>query len=509
MPFPILSAIIFVPLIGSLFIYLLGKNPKHARIIATVISLIPLILSILLVLNLFGIDAGLGLVTDPSGNYRAYESADWIPQFGISYLLGVDQLSIPLIFLTTLLTTLAMVFSWDEKYRVREFYALLAFMEATIIGVFISLDFFLFFIFWELGLVPMYFLIAVWGGPRKKYASIKFFLYTQAASLLVLLGILVFYFFSVDPTGLSINGHTFSMLVAIESGGAAIPQALQFFAFIALLFGFGTKLPMVPVHTWLPDAHVEAPTAGSVLLAGILLKLGGYGLIRVNVQMLPEATIYFLPLLAILGTLSILYGAVVCLGQNDLKRMVAFSSISHMGFVLLGIAAFNNIGMTGAIFQMFAHGLVSPALFMIAGSIGHRVGTRNISELGGITEKMPVTSGFMMIAFMASLGFPGLVGFPAEVTVFIGTYKAFGFWVLIPIITAVLTAAYYIYAMQRAIFGPYNEKLGEVKDMESHEIVPLGIFSFLFALFGILPFIFMDFISTWLTGALPFLIGGG
>lgn len=504
MAFPILSAIIFIPLIGSLFIYLLGKNPKHARIIATVISIIPLILSILLVLNLLNVDTGLELATDPSGNYRAFESADWIPSFGISYLLGVDALSIPLIFLTTLLTTLAMVFSWDEKYRVREFYALLAFMEATIIGVFISLDFFLFFIFWELGLVPMYFLIAVWGGPRKKYASIKFFLYTQAASLLVLLGILIFYFYSIDPIT---STHTFSMIVAMESGGAAIPQALQFFAFIALLFGFGTKLPMVPVHTWLPDAHVEAPTAGSVLLAGVLLKLGGYGLIRVNVQMLPDATLYFLPLLAILGTISIIYGAVVCLGQDDLKRMVAFSSISHMGFVLLGIAAFNNIGITGAVFQMFAHGLVSAALFMIAGSVGHRAGTRNISELGGITEKMPLTGGFMMIAFMASLGFPGLVGFPAEVTVFIGTYQTFGFWVLIPIITVVLTAAYYIYAMQRAIFGPYNKKLGEVKDMESHETAPLGILTFLFALFGILPFIFMEFISKWADLSLPFLGG--
>jgi NADH-quinone oxidoreductase subunit M len=487
MAFPLLSALIFVPLLGSVLIYLLGRNPKVARWGAIVVSFIPLILSLFLVMDLLGIDAGIALVSDATGNFIAFENAEWIPQFGITYALGVDGLSIPLIFLTTLLTTLAMVFSWDEKHRVREFYALLLLLETAIIGVFVALDFFLFFIFWELGLVPMYFLIAVWGGPRKKYAAIKFFLYTQAASLLVLLGILVMYSYL----------GTFSMIAAIESGGALIPIALQSAMFILLLIGFGTKLPMVPVHTWLPDAHVEAPTAGSVLLAGILLKMGGYGIIRVNLQMLPQATQEFLPLLAILGTISILYGAVVCLAQNDLKRMVAFSSISHMGFVLLGIASFNEIGITGAVFQMFAHGLVSPALFMIAGSVGHRTGTRNISDLGGITDKMPLTSGFMMIAFMASLGFPGLVGFPAEVTVFIGTYQTFGLWVLIPIITVVATAAYYIYAMQRAIFGPYNEKLGKVKDMEPFEVVPLGILSFLFALFGILPFLFMDAITSW------------
>lgn len=489
MTFPILSIMLFVPLIGAIFVYLLGKNPKNARWLAVIISLVPLILSIILVMNFLGVGTGIELASDSSGTYIGFEQASWIPQFNISYILGVDGLSISLIFLTTLLSTLAMVFSWDERYRVREFYAMLLFMETAIMGVFIALDFFLFFIFWELGLVPMYFLIAVWGGPRKKYAAIKFFLYTQAASLLVLLGIVVMYFY----TG------TFSMITAIESAGI-IPIGVQNLLFIALLIGFGTKLPMVPMHTWLPDAHVEAPTAGSVLLAGILLKMGGYGILRFNVQMIPQATEYFLPLLAILGVISIVYGAVVCLAQDDLKRMVAFSSISHMGFVLLGIAAYNTIGITGAVFMMFAHGLVSPALFMIAGSVGHKTGTRNISELGGITAKMPVTGGFMMIGFMASLGFPGLVGFPAELAVFMGTYDRFGLWVLIPVIAVILTAAYYIFAMQRAIFGPYNKELGDdVEDMESFETVPLGIFSFLFALFGILPFIFMEFMSNWVS----------
>jgi NADH-quinone oxidoreductase subunit M len=306
MSFPILSALIFVPLIGSVLIYLLGRNPKIARWGAIVISFIPLTLSLFLVMDLIGINAGISFLSDATGRFIAFEYADWIPQIGVSYILGVDGLSIPLVFLTTLLTTLAMVFSWDEKHRVREFYALLLLLETAVLGVFLSLDFFLFFIFWELGLVPMYFLIAVWGGPRKKYAAIKFFLYTQAASLLVLLGIFVMYS----------HFGTFNMIHAIENGGAAIPIALQSALFILLLIGFGTKLPMVPVHTWLPDAHVEAPTAGSVILAGILLKMGGYGLIRVNMQMLPEAAQQFLPLLAILGTISILYGAVVCLAQN-------------------------------------------------------------------------------------------------------------------------------------------------------------------------------------------------
>jgi NADH-quinone oxidoreductase subunit M len=427
--FPLLSSILIICLMGSLLIYLFPAKDRGTKWFAVILSLLPLILSTIVLLGIVApetvelpsVTAGL----DPSRQqeFLAYEKAEWIPQAGISFEFGVDQLSGPLVFLTSLLTTLGMIFSWGEKYRTKEFFAMLLFMEATVVGVFTSLDLFLFFIFWEGGLLPMYFLIAVWGGPNKKYASMKFFLFTQAASLLVLLGVFVFYWMS----------GTFS-IVEIMNQGQVVPVGLYTnLLFFALLLGFGTKLPMVPVHTWLPDAHVEAPTAGSVLLAGVLLKMGGYGLIRFNVQMLPEVSDQMYMLVAVIGVVSIIYGAFVCLAQDDLKRLVAFSSVSHMGFVTLGIAAAmlggSQLAMTGAVFQLFAHGLISAALFMIAGALGHNAGTRLISKLHGAAKRIPNTAGFMMVAFMASLGLPGLIGFVAEFSVFLGVYEGFGLWV--------------------------------------------------------------------------------
>ncbi|MFQ5837370.1 MAG: NuoM family protein [Thermoplasmata archaeon] len=500
---PILSLMLFIPVIASVLIYLLARRESTARILAVATSFLPLALSLYLLVGFLRLDV-VSLGTDAlTGRYRAFEEALWIPHIHVFYRLGVDELSFSLVLLTTILFPLAAIFSWDESHRVREFYSLLLLMETTILGVFMALDFFLFFIFWELQLVPMYFMIAIWGGPRKRYAAIKFFLYTQAASLLVLFGILAFYYYMGG------GEDAFSMLAIIERRPIPI-GVVQDLLFVALLIGFGTKLPMVPFHTWLPDAHVEAPTAGSVILAGVLLKMGGYGLIRVNVQMLPQASTALFWVFVVIGTISILYGALVCLAQDDLKRLIANSSISHMGIVMLGIGAalfaFSNgspgelgglMGMSGAIFQMFAHGLISAALFMVAGSVGHRIGTRNISELGGIMNRVPVLSGFILTAFLASLGLPGLVGFVAEFTVFLGTYQAFGLWVLVPILTVVLTAAYYLYAVQRAIHGPFNEKLGTTKDIAVYEILPLGVLAALFALFGIFPTPLMDLFVDW------------
>ncbi len=500
---PILSLMLLVPALGAVVVYLLPRTDNSTRILATLFSLIPLGLSIPLVVGFLRPDM-LTLATDPlTGRYRAYEEALWIPSINVFYRLGLDELSFSLVILTTILVPLALIFSWDESHRVREFYVMLLVMETTILGVFMALDFFLFFIFWELQLVPMYFLIAIWGGPRKRYAAIKFFLYTQAASLLVLLGVFVFYFYMGGGV------EAFNMIAIIEKGPVPL-GVVQELLFAALLVGFGTKLPMVPLHTWLPDAHVEAPTAGSVLLAGVLLKMGGYGLIRVNVQMLQQASTDLFWVFAVIGTISIIYGAMVCLAQDDLKRLIANSSISHMGIVMLGIGAslfaFSNgspgqgrgvMAMGGAIFQMFAHGLISAALFMVAGSVGHRLGTRNISELGGVMNRMPILSGFIITAFLASLGLPGLVGFVAEFTVFLGTYEAFGLWVLLPILTVVLTAAYYLYAVQRAIHGPFNEKLGSLRDIAAYEVMPLGVLAALFALFGVFPTPLMDLFTDW------------
>ncbi len=504
--FPILTYLIFVPLVGALATYALGASDRLAKWVALAFSLVTLGLGSVLLLAYLQP----GLLTLAAGNpnplgsptFSAMEEVDWFPQLGVKYILGADELSVVLVFLNTLLTPLALAFSWDEHHRIGEFFAMFLFLECTVNGIFLSLNMLQFMVFWEVQLVPMYFIIAVWGGPRRKYAAMKFFLYTFLASLPLLLAIFAFYFYS----------GTFDMTQIIA--GTPIPLGtIGNLMFVAMVVAFGTKLPTFPLHTWLPDAHVEAPTGGSVILAGILLKLGGYGLIRFNVQMLPQAAAQMWWVLAGLGVVSILYGAVVCLAQNDLKRMVAFSSVSHMGFVTLGIAAgvyaYSTlppgspllagaaIGFSGAVFQLFAHGLVSAALFMVTGSIGHKIGTRNISDLGGIAKVAPRTATFMMVSFMASLGLPGLVGFAAEYGVFLGVYAAFGLWVFVPILTVVFTAAYYIFAMQRAIFGPLNPKWEKYRDMEEHEVLPLSILAVSFAVFGILPILIYQLITPW------------
>ncbi|MCI4371916.1 MAG: NADH-quinone oxidoreductase subunit M, partial [Thermoplasmata archaeon] len=372
--FPILTLLVFLPVLGAVVMYIAGSD-RAARWIAMAFSLVVLGLASLLLLGFLLPDVvSLTKMSTPGAHvYYALEKEPWVPTIGVNYILGADELSVVLVFLNALLTPLALAIGWDEHHRVPEFFAMFLLMETTVNGVFLSLDLFQFLIFWEVGLVPMYFLIAVWGGPRRKYAAIKFFLYTFLASIPLLLSVFAFYFYS--------SPHTFDMTAIIASAPIP-PGAVGDLMFVALLVAFGTKLPTWPLHTWLPDAHVEAPTGGSVILAGILLKLGGYGLIRFNVQMLPKAAVDMYWLLAIVGIASILYGALVCLAQDDLKRLVAYSSVSHMGFVTLGIAAgvygFTQtgygrgavVGFAGAIFQMFAHGLVSAALFMVAGSLG-------------------------------------------------------------------------------------------------------------------------------------------
>lgn len=480
--FPILTLLILFPLVGAILAFALGGTQRAARLIALVFSAVPLALSVLLLVG-FSLSVG---------DYQFMESHEWVSGLGISYTLGVDGISILMVFLTALLCFLAILFSWDVEHRPKEYMGLMLVLEVGVLGVFTSLDYFLFYIFWEVVLIPMYFLIAIWGGPRREYASIKFFIYTHVASLAMLITIMALYFEASPVLGYS----TFSM-IDIASVSGSFGQVFQVAAFGALFFAFGVKMPIVPFHTWLPDAHVEAPTAGSVLLAGLLLKMGSYGIIRVALPTLPEGAQALMPLMLAIAILSILYGAIVCLAQRDLKKMVAFSSISHMGIVLLGIATASQLGIAAAVFQMFAHGLVTAVLFMVCGVLQHHTGTREIPLLGGLAPKMPVATTFMTIGFLASLGLPGLVGFIPEFSVFVATFDAYGWLLLLPIASVAITAGYYLWALQRTMFGPITEKIdtGRIHDVNWYESAPLVVLILLIIGFGLLPGLALDYIT--------------
>jgi len=496
---PILSILLALPFIGALIAFMLNSNPKMSKIVAMVFSAIPLALASLMMIDM--VQQGYDFST-----FSYHESYVWIEQLGISFTLGVDGISAPMIWLTTLSVFLAIIFSWDVEKRTASYMALMLILEVGVLGVFMALDYFLFYVFWEIVLIPMFFLIAIWGGPRRDYASIKFFIYTHVASLFMLLGIFALYFEAAGDLGY----YTFDMAdIATVSGDFAI--MFQTLVFGLLFFGFIVKMPMVPFHTWLPDAHVEAPTAGSVLLAGLLLKMGSYGIIRIAMPTLPGAwNLEFGALensvfpglsdwqivMIVLGVLSMLYGAVMCIAQKDIKKMVAYSSISHMGGVLLAFATFTEIGLAAGVFMMFAHGLITAVLFMMAGVIQHKTGTRMIPRLGGLAAKMPKASVFLMIGFMASLGLPGLVGFIAEFGIFTATYNAFGWLLLVPIISVALTAAYYIWAMQRVLFGPVTKDidLEHLHDVSWYEAAPLAAFVGFIVLFGLWPALILDYI---------------
>jgi NADH-quinone oxidoreductase subunit M len=379
-------------------------------------------------------------------------------------------------------------------------------LETGMLGTFCALDFFLFYVFWELMLLPMYFLIGIWGGPRKEYAAIKFFLYTLAGSVLMLLCMVGLYYASGPSTLVDGSGtdHSFNILALSAMGQAghfALAPAIFGFAFskvvfVGLFIGFAIKVPMFPFHTWLPDAHVEAPTPISVILAGILLKMGAYGMIRFNCQMLPEAATWAATAIAVFGMINIVYAAFVCLAQTDLKKMIAYSSVSHMGFVLLGLAAMTPQGVSGAVFQMVSHGLVSPMLFLIAGVIYDRAHSRDIDGFGGLAQQMPEYAGIMGLAFMASLGLPGLAGFIGEFLVFIGAFPIFPVLTVASATAVVITAAYYLWTIQRMFLGPLNEKWKGLWDLNWRErltLYPLGV---LVILFGFYPLPIFDLMNT-------------
>jgi NADH-quinone oxidoreductase subunit M len=458
----LLTLMIFFPLAGAALV-IAAPRGRHAlvRAIALATSLVPLAGALYLVAHF---DRGFSRAAGNAG-LQFVQHAVWIPAFNVEYYVGVDGLSVTMVLLTALISTIAVLASFGIDKQVRGYFALLLLLETGMLGTFVALDFFLFYIFWELMLVPMYFLIGIWGGPRKEYAAIKFFLYTLVGSVLILLAIIALYFYS-SPTTL-VDGtparHTFDMIkLAWDNDWSG--KALTLFGcdfthvvWVAFFIGFAIKIPMFPLHTWLPDAHVEAPTAISVILAGVLLKMGTYGLFRVNFAMLPDATQWAATTMAVFGAINIVYGGFCAFAQADLKRLVAYSSVSHMGFCLVGMASFTQAGFSGAMLQMFNHGTITAMLFLLVGVLYDRAHTREIDRFGGIAGQMPRYAALFGFAFMASLGLPGLSGFVGELLVFLGAFPMHRIVTVVAMSGVIITAAYHLWAMQRVQLGRWNE----------------------------------------------------
>lgn len=498
-----ISAIFITLLIGSIIAFLC-RTREQARVVAVIFSFIALAISLLMCLKY---DPTKGL-----DNFREFYY--WVPSVGINYHVGVDGIGLPMVLLSTLVCALCAIYAWGEEHRANQFFGLLLLMDLALVGVFVSLDFFLFYIFWELTLIPMFFLIGIWGGPRKDYSAIKFLVYTHVASVIMLLGIFAIYYFHGKATGV----YTFDIPVLLSAyQSLPLSQFWKDFIFAALLFGFLVKMPAVPFHTWLPDAHVEAPTVGSIILAGVLLKMGGYGLFRFLVPMIPNASSFFIMVIAIFGIVSILYSPLAALTQPDIKKLVAFSSIGHMGFISLGVAASLLAGddiprilaHTGAMFQMFAHGVITSILFGSCGVIEHATGTRIIQDLGGLAKKMPKFAFIMVAGFFASMGFPGMCGFIAEVSILIGSYPQLGKLVFIAMLSIPLSAGYHLWAIQRTLFGPYNEYLGDLHDITWHEFVAMASWLIIVVFLGIYPMPLFDMMRATAEQLLALIPQGG
>src|SRR6202046_5613256 len=476
----ILSIILFTPLVGALVLLFVPKENKDAiRWIANLFSLAGLLVSLPLIPWFWALKdrAGFQFVEGRPNN--------WIPSIGAGYVIGIDGISFLLIMLTTLLGAISILSSWNAiQDRVKEYYIWFLVLQTGMLGVFMSLDFFLFFVFWEAMLVPMYLLIGIWGGPRKLYAAIKFFLYTLAGSVLMLLGVLYLYFNHHTLTGV----YTFS-IEQLYTTAPQIPFHLAVWLFFAFFVAFAIKVPMFPFHTWLPDAHVEAPTAGSVILAGVLLKMGTYGMIRFSLPFFPAVamTPWVRQLMITLSIIGIIYGALVSLMQKDMKKRVAYSSVSHLGFCTLGIFALSPLGLSGSVLQQINHGISTGALFLIVGILYERRHTREIAEYGGISNVMPVYATFSMIMFLSSMGLPLLNGFIGEYYIMLGTFMVSWRWAAWAVPGVVLAAAYLLWLYQRVFFGtvtnPKNEKLHDLTPREVLTFVPLIIAAFWIGLY--------------------------
>ncbi|MDP6493987.1 MAG: NADH-quinone oxidoreductase subunit M [Dehalococcoidia bacterium] len=478
-----LSAIVFLPLAGAMIILLLLKDARQIRLWAAAVTVVELALALA------------AFVIFRTEDYRRVGDMemvevyrDWIPALNIQYHLGVDGLSTPLVLLTALLGMCAVFASWQVQLRVKEYFMWLLVLQTAVTGVFVSLDFVLFFIFWELELLPMYFLISIWGSGRKEYSAMKFLIFTLLGSAFMLVGILALYF----------SEGTFNIvdLQNVDGGQFILPAGTIF----ALLFGaFAVKLPVWPVHTWLPDAHTDAPTAVSVMLAGVLLKMGGYGMIRMAVGIFPGKAQEYAWVLAFLAVVSVLYGAVVTVRQTDLKRLVAFSSISHMGYVLLGISsvvgvggAVSSVGLTGAAMQMFTHGTITGLLFLLVGLVYDKAHTRHIPDMGGLAAHMPIIAVAFLVAGLASLGLPGTSGFVSELLVFLGTFQVWSWITALAVFAIVITAGYILWMIQRAFFGPSLQRFASLGDATVVEAVPMAVLVITIMVVGVYPAVVSD-----------------
>ena len=475
--FPLLSILTFAPLVGVLAIMTIRH--EDCRVVATNARNVALFVSC----GVFLMSLLLWFTFDKTtAAFQWVEKVEWMPEFGIAYHMGVDGISVLFILLTTLLTPICILASWTSiQERVKEYMIAFLILETFMIGMFSALDLMLFYIFFEAVLIPMFIIIGIWGGARRVYAAFKLFLYTLLGSVLMLIAMLTMYFYA--------GSTDIPTLMAFD-----FPIEAQRWMWLAFFISFAVKVPMWPVHTWLPDAHVEAPTAGSVILAGVLLKFGGYGFLRFSLPMMPEASVYFTPLIYTLSIIAVIYTSLVALAQEDMKKLIAYSSIAHMGFVTIGTFTLTTQGIEGAIYQMLSHGVVSAALFLCVGVVYDRIHTREISAYGGLVKRMPAYALTFMVFTMASVGLPGTGGFVGEVLVLVGAFKANSWVAALAAIGVILGAAYMLFLYRRIIFGELTkENLMKIADMNRREMAIFAPLLFITIWMGVYPTVFLDF----------------
>ena len=479
MSIPLLSTLIFLPILGGLSLLAVPRQQTATiRQMALIVSLLEFCLSLPLLL----------LFDKTTPQMQFAEFRPWIKALDINYALGIDGISVLFVLLTTLIIILSVLVSWEAiKDKAQEFYIAMLLLEGAMIGVFCAMDFFLFYIFWEAMLIPMFLIIGVWGGPNRIYATVKFFLYTLVGSLLMLVGIILLY---------QNGGQTFDI---IELSGQQYPLKLQLILFWAFFAAFAVKVPMWPVHTWLPDAHTEAPAAGSVILAAVLIKMGAYGFLRFSLPILPEATQAMMIPMLVLSVIAIVYGAVICLAQTDLKRLVAYSSVSHMGFVTLGLFALNQRGLEGGILQMINHGLVTGALFLAIGMIYERTHTREIAAYGGLATTMPVFAGFFLLFTLAAVGLPGTNGFVGEFLILLGSFERLPWTAVVAASGLILGAWYMLWLYQRIFFNGVNENLHGLTELNLREILTLVPMVLLIFWIGLYPNALLSYLHVSVT----------